>query len=113
MCNKINKTIWIAACFSIISCFLPALSSARLVVQTEVVSGNIAQKYDDQSVKLDNGTVYHPSRQGLIVDVPVGEAVTLRIVEEADMKVFFEYALGVNSLNDISPASIRKDNSPK
>jgi hypothetical protein len=88
MLDTIKKTILLSICFSIISYFLPAMSSARLVVQTKVVSGNITHKYENHAVKLDNGKIYKPSREGLSIDLPVGEPVTLRIVEEADKIVF-------------------------
>jgi len=113
MCDKINKSILIAVCFSIISCFLPALSSARVVVQTEVVSGNIAQKYENHAIKLDNGKIYEPARKGLSVDLSVGEPVTLRIVEQADKDIFFEFAPGLNSLKGQKDIHPKENNSPK
>jgi len=113
MLKEMKKSALLCVSFWLISCFAPVMSWSVVAVQTEVVSGNIAQKYDDHSVKLDNGKIYYPSRNGLVVDVPVGESVTLRIVEETDKKVFFEYAPGLNSLKEIPPAPIRKDSSPK
>lgn len=101
MSDKIKKSVQISVCFLIISCFLTTMSFARLVVQTEVVSGNIAQKYTNHAVKLDNGKTYQPSREGLTIDLPVGEPVTLRIVEGVEKNVFFEFAPGLKSLEKI------------
>lgn len=113
MYKKTQQSIILTVSLWIISCLVPTMSSAVVVVQTEIVSGNITQKFDDHSVKLDNGTVYYPSRMGLMVDLPIGEPVTLRIVEETDRAVFLEYAAGTNSLQDLSPMLPKKDNSPK
>jgi hypothetical protein len=82
-------------------------------VQTEVVSGNITHKYENHAVKLDNGKTYQPSREGLSINLPVGEPVTLRIVEETDKNVFFEFAPGLNSLEKIEPGLPKKDSGPK
>jgi hypothetical protein len=90
------------------------MSWAVLVVQTEVVSGNIAQKYEDRSVKLDNEKVYQPSREGVSIDLPVGSPVTLRyVVENSGKNIFFEFAPGLNSLKQLEPVLPKKDNSPK
>lgn len=111
---KINKCGLLYVSFWMIFCFFPAMSWAVLVVQTEVVSGNIVRKYGDHSVKLDNGEIYRPSRKGLVVELPVGEPITLRyFVEEADKNVFFEFAPGLNSLKKPGPVFPKKDNSPK
>jgi hypothetical protein len=113
MRDKTKKSVLIYACFLIISCLLPTMSWARLVVKTGVVSGNIAQIYGNHAVKLDNGKTYQPSREGLSIDLPVGEPVTLRIVEETDKNIFFEFAPGLNSLKELVPVSPKQDNSQK
>nr|MDA3834117.1 hypothetical protein [Spirochaetales bacterium] len=84
MRNKIKRLVLISVCFSMVLCLFPAMSWARLVVQTEIVSGKIVHAYDDHSVKLNNGKTYQPSREGLTIDLPVGASVTLRIVEQMD-----------------------------
>lgn len=103
MRDKIKKSVLIYVCFSIISYLLPTISWALLAVQTGVVSGTIAQKYENHAVELDNGKTYQPSREGLSIDLPVGEPVTLRIVEEMDKNIFFEFAPGLNSLKELVP----------
>jgi len=113
MFKEMKKSALLYVSIWLVSCLVPITSWAVVAIQTEVVSGHIAQKYDDHSVKLDNGKVYHPPQQGLVVDVAVAEAVTLRFVEEAEKNVFFEYAPGLNSLKEIPSASIKKDNNPK
>lgn len=88
----------------LILCLLPCTSRAVLVVKTEIVSGKIVQIYINGSVKLDNGVVYLPSRQGLNVNMRAGEAVTLRyIVETSGEKKFFEFAPGIGSLKPLPP----------
>jgi hypothetical protein len=105
MRDKIKKSTLIYLFFVAVSCLVPAMSWAVLAVQTEVASGNIIQKYEDHSVKLDNGIVYHPSRQGLVINVQVGEPVTLRyVVEDPGKNVFIEFAPGLNSLKASPPA---------
>lgn len=87
-------------------CLLPSASGAVLAVKTELVSGKIVQIYNNRSVKLDNGSVYRPSRKGLKIDIQTGEAVTLRyLVETSGEKVFFEYAPGMGSLAPLAPYS--------
>jgi len=114
MRDKIKKSTLIYLFFVAVSCLFPAMSWAVLAVQTEVASGNIVQKYEDHSVKLDNGIVYHPSRQGLVINVQVGEPVTLRyVVEDPDKNVFIEFAPGLHSLNELPPESSRGSTGPK
>lgn len=113
MRDTIKKSVLIYTCFLVLSCLLPAMSWGRLAVQTDVVSGNITHKYENHAVKLDNGKTYQPSREGLSIDLPVGGPVTLRIVEETDKNVFFEFAPGLNSLKKLVPVPLKKDNSPK
>lgn len=89
----------VALCCLMALCLLPAVVSAALTVQTAIVSGRIVTHYENNSVKLDNGAVYRPSRKGLKVALRPGEAVTLRYYrEQYGGLVFFEYAPGVNSL---------------
>ena len=102
----IMKRIPLVYFLGLMLCLLPCVSGAALVVKTELVSGKIVQISGDRSVKLDNGSVYRPSRTGLKVDLPVGEAVTLRYyVETSGQKVFFEYAPGMGSLVPLAPYS--------
>ena len=111
MRDKIKYLVLFCVCFSMISCLLPATSWARLVIETEVVSGSITRKYADHSVALDNGKKYQPSRKGLSIDLPVGKTVTLRVVKEAGKNIFFDFAPGLNSLKELPPMP-QKDNSP-
>lgn len=91
-----------------------AKSHAVVAVLTEVVSGIILQKYDNHAVKLDNGKIYYPSRDGLVINLQVGDPVTLKYVAgDSDKNVFFEFAPGLNSLTNKEPEAGRKDNSPK
>lgn len=113
MSNRIKKFALIYVCFWMTSCLLPALSWALLTVQTVVVSGNITHVYDDRSVKLDNGKVYQPSRKELVLNLSVGEPVTLRYMVEESKNVFFEFAPGMNSLKEIKTVRPEEDNSPK
>lgn len=113
MRDILKKSVLVYVCFLTISCFIPIMSWAVVAVQTEVVSGIIAQKNENNSIKLDNGKMYFPSRDGLVVDLAVGEPVTLRIVEEAAKNVFFEFAPGLNSLEKLAPAPSRRNDSPK
>lgn len=113
MRDTIKKSVLVYVCLSIISCFIPVMSWAVVAVQTEVVSGNIAQKNNDHSIKLDNGKVYHSSRDGFVVDLAVGEPVTLRIVDKGEKKVFIEFAPGLNSLEKFVPAPSRSSDRPK
>lgn len=84
----------------------PCVSGAALVIKTELVSGRIVQVYADGSVKLDNGSIYRPSRKGMNIDIKQGEAVTLRyMVEPSGEKKFFEYAPGIGGLAPIPPPS--------
>jgi hypothetical protein len=114
MSDKIKKSAMLYLCFWVTSCLLPVMSWARLAVPTEVVSGNIAQKYEDRSIRLDNGKTYLSSRAGLSIDLPVGEPVTLRYyVEDSSKNIFFEFASGLNSLKKLEPVLPKKNNELK
>ena len=105
----IKKSIAIYLFFWAISCLLPAMSWAALAVKTEVVSGKIVQNNADRSVWLDNGNIYHPRREGLVINLKVGDPVTLRYVTEpGNINVFFEFSPGLNSLKDIPLPPPRK-----
>ncbi len=113
MCTGIKKTILFYLFLGAIFSILPVMSWSMLVVQTEVVSGNISNKFADHSIKLDNEKIYRPSRKGLVLDLPVGEPVTLRYMVEDSKNVFFEFAPGLNSLKELEPVHSLKDNIPK
>jgi hypothetical protein len=92
----------------------PVMSSAKLMIETEVVSGIISEKFDNQAVRLNNGMIYQPSREGFVVDVQVGEPITLRcVVEDSKKNVYIEFAPGLHSLKGQKPASSNKDLTPK
>ncbi|MFH0781162.1 MAG: hypothetical protein V2B20_04295 [Pseudomonadota bacterium] len=100
--------------FWVFLCFMPSMSWASLAVNTTVVSGNIVQHNVDHSVRLDDGKTYFPSRIGLVVNLPAGEAVTLRyFIEGEDKNFFFEYALGLNSLQEIQTPSSKNATNKK
>jgi hypothetical protein len=110
MCNRIKKSTLKHLFIWALICFLPAMSWATLVVNTKVVSGNIVQHNADHSVRLDDGKTYYPSRTKLSINLPVGKAVTLRyFVETQNKYFFFEYAPGMNSLQEIQPPTPEKD----
>ena len=112
MRDSMKKIILGYICFLVLFCFLPIMSWARLSVQADVVSATIAEIYEDNSVKLDNGKIYYPSRDGLAVDLPVGAPVTLRIVKEVDKDVFFEFLSGFNSLKKLDTPPSKRDTRP-
>ena len=104
MSDRIDKSVLRYLVLGIFFCLMPALSWAVLAVAptTAVVSGRITKIETDHSVGLDNGMVYSPARDGLVVDLPVGGAVTLRYIVNTDggKNVFVEYAPGMNSLQN-------------
>ena len=108
MGDRIKKSILQLLFFWVLLGLLPAMSQAALVLQTKVVSGNIVQHNTDQSVRLDDGKLYYPSRSGLIINLPTGKDVTLRYFIEGENKnFFFEYAPGLNSLQEIKPPPLK------
>lgn len=105
----IKKSTTIYLFLLAILCLLPAMNWAAVAVKTEVVSGKIVKNNADHSVWLDNGNIYHPRREGLAINLKVGEPVTLRYVTEPGNKnVFFEFAPGLNSLKEIPLPPPRK-----
>ena len=85
-------------------CCIPTLSKAIVGIQAQVVSGYITKLNMDHSVTLDNNKTYIPSRGSLIIDLPVGAAVTLEYyINNGNMNTFFEYAPGLNSLQINTP----------
>ena len=114
MHNIFDKSALISLLFLLTLCLYPAQSEAAQAIQTEVVSGNIIQKFEDNAIKLDNGEMYQPSRAGLVVNAEIGEPISLRYVVESEGKnVFFEFAAGLNSLKKSQPAPVKRDNGPK
>ncbi|MFH1217461.1 MAG: hypothetical protein V1706_13250 [Pseudomonadota bacterium] len=108
MLGRITKSVVVSLLLWVAFCLQASMSWAALALQAEVAFGNIVEKYEDHSLKLDNGVIYKPSREGLNVDVQIGESVTLRyIVEDSDNNVFFEFAPGLNSLHELPPPTIR------
>lgn len=101
MQKRMKKILLYGFCIWMTCIHIPSLSLAALVVESEVVSGNIAQKYVDRSIKLDNGGIYHPSREELVIDLPAGSPVTLRYyVDGSERNIFFEFAPGLDSLKN-------------
>lgn len=95
----IKNITFIRWCLIVTLCLYPAISWSALAVRSEIVSGIIVQKFDNNSIKLDNGKIYQPSRKGLIVTLQPGESITLRYVTDENGNFeFFEYAPGLNSL---------------
>ena len=100
---------WIVALSLLASSALP-LSSANsaLVTETEIVSGKIVAKLDNNAIKLDNQEVYHPSRTDLSVDLKTGESITLEFATDPNgEKRFLKFAPGQNSLSN--PKNPRKE----
>ncbi|MFZ5774051.1 MAG: hypothetical protein ACOY3Z_01005 [Thermodesulfobacteriota bacterium] len=110
MRGKTTKKSIILACLLFLV-QLPCLATAVLNVQSELISGRIMAFTDDKAVKLDNGVLYRPSRQGVRIQLQPGDVVTLRYyTESTGQKVYFEYAPGANSLqpmqNQIPPGRV-------
>ena len=113
MGDKIRKLIAFHLLLGAFFCLFPALSGAGLTVKTEIVSGNIIRQDADHSVWLDNGMVYSPSRKGLVIDSGI-TPVTLRYYTDVENKnIFFEFAPGLGSLQELAPTPTTKDNKPK
>ncbi|OKY76715.1 MAG: hypothetical protein BM485_01190 [Desulfobulbaceae bacterium DB1] len=109
MLGRITKSVVVSLLLWVAFCLQASMSWSALALQSEIVSGNIVEKYEDHSLKLDNGVIYKPSREGLNVDVQIGEPVTLRyIAEDSDNNVFFEFAPGMNSLVKLPPPTLRE-----
>jgi hypothetical protein len=89
-------------------CCIPNISGAAVSIHTEIAWGHITQIYANHSVALDDGKIYYPSRGNLIVNIPVGGEVTLGYVVKEGKNIFFEYAPGLNSLQNSAPASAAK-----
>jgi len=90
---------------------LPVMSWAAIAVQTHAASGNIIQIEENGAIKLDNSKLYHPSRKGLVNDLQVNQSITLRyVVENGEKNVFFEYAPGLNSLEEGASVPSRTGN---
>lgn len=99
-----NTVLRMMVCLTML-CGLPASGWSMLVVQTRVVSGHIVNQQADHSVRLDDGKLYIPSRKELAIDLAVGSPVTLRYyIEGSKQNVYFEYAPGLNSLQESKPA---------
>lgn len=109
-----KNSVLFLICFWMFSCLSPAAGWAALVVKSDVVSGNVVKINEDHSIVINNGKTYHPSRKSLEIDVAVGQPISLRyIVEDIDRYVFFEYALGLNTLKKISSPIPTKSNDQK
>jgi hypothetical protein len=101
MLNTIRKSM-LALTLTLLG-LVPAMSWAVIAIKTEIVSGNIVQNNTDHSVLLDNGIVYYPVREELVINVPIGKPVTLRYALSSENKnIFSEFAPGLNSLQEIA-----------
>lgn len=113
MLGYIKKTTLFCLFFLVAICSFSTNSHAVVAVQTDVASGRIVEKYDNNAVKLDDGNVYYPSRKDLAIDLQVGAPVTLRyVVQDSDKYVFFTFSPGFNSLEKLKPVD-PKDNTLK
>lgn len=100
--------------FGLLFCLIPAMSLAAVAIDTKVVSGTITNKDADNAITLDDGIIYTPSRQGLVIDVQVGQPISLKYTIEAEGKhVFFDYAPGLSAIQAIHPAPLKKVTEPK
>lgn len=114
MLTKIRKIQSIALIFFIVFSLTPTICKAILAMKTETVSGILLVKNDDNSIQLDNGITYYPSRTDLVVSVEVGNPITLRFVVNSDsQKVFIESAPGINALEPSPAPQAIVDNTPK
>jgi len=95
----------------ILFCMFPAANMAAVAVQSEIASGHVVKVSQDYSIEIDNGKVYHPSREELKINVAVGDPVSLKyVVQDADKNVYFEYAPGLNTLkNSPEPAPLKNN----
>lgn len=114
MRNTLHISTLMSLVFLLIFGLSPTRSEGALLVQTHIVSGRIIHKYKDNAVRLDNGKLYQPSRQDLIVKARVGSPVTLGyIIEDGNKNFFFQCANGLDSLQQSQPRRIRKNNIPR
>ena len=114
MRNTLHISTLISLVFLLIFGLYPSRSEGALLVQAHIVSGRIIHKYKDHAVRLDNGKLYQPSREGLIVNARVGSPVTLGyVIEDGNKNVFFEYARGLHSLQQSQAKRIRNNNIPR
>lgn len=114
MPTTIKKSALVSLFIWMAFCLYPATSWPALAVKTEVISGIIVQKLANNAVELDNGKIYQPSREGLVVNLQEGEPVSLRYyIEDSVVNVFFEFAPGLNSLKNLEPTTAKKNNIPE
>ncbi|MBV5327236.1 MAG: hypothetical protein JZU65_06280 [Chlorobium sp.] len=112
MHNRVKKIFMPFLFLGLISVLFPVTTMAGLEMQIDTVSGKITHKYPNHSLQLDNGKTYYASREGLVVNLSLGEAVTLRYMIEDSKSIFFEFAPGFNSLQKLNPEPTQEDNSP-
>ena len=94
--------------FAALLFLLPTMALAVVAVETHTVSGRIVTIETNDALKLDNGNIYHPSRDGLTAGIQAGQPVTLRYMRTADGQVvFFECSPCLNSLHEPAPAHPR------
>lgn len=114
MCEQLKKTCQTIFISGILFCFLCGINWAAVAIQTEVVSGTIIKIAPDDSLHLDNGKIYHPSRAGMKIKSQTGQPITLRYtVEGLGKNIYFEYAPGLNSLPKKAQPSLRNNSDPK
>ena len=114
MRTRIPKILVCLSLLTICVGLFPAEGRAAVAVQIETISGTIVAKTADQTIRLANGQTYHPSRQELAPEVAIGQPITLRYyVEGGERNVFFEFAPGVNSLEESPPITPQEGKGPK
>jgi hypothetical protein len=96
-------------CGGCLICLIATLCWAAIAIQSYLVSGNIVRIEDGNTIRLDNGKSYSPSRRGLGHELQEGQPVTLRyVIEQEDKYVFFDFSPGLNSLTESRPAATGK-----
>ncbi len=96
--------------FAALLFLLPTMALAVVAVEPHTVSGRIVTIETKDAIRLDNGSLYHPSRGGLTAGVQAGQPVTLRYMSTADEQfVFFECSPKLTSMDETAPARPQKN----
>ena len=96
--------------FAALLFLLPTMALAVVAVETHTVSGRIVTIETNDAIRLDNGNIYRPSRDGLTAGIQAGQPVTLRYMITADEQfVFFECSPKLTSMDETAPARPQKN----
>lgn len=106
-----KKITGLCIIFLLIVCIMPLHSNAKIIIATQIVSGEIVE-IQENVIELEGGSIYYPAKKNVTLDFHPGDLVTVEFfVDPEEKNYYLEIALGENTLS-ASPPPERKEKKP-